>query len=73
MWEFFVRILGLESALRKVQPEASGHSAHIVNISAASQGKYSLLFFPRLQHHQVLKSHPGSGSSQAELSVPVFH
>lgn len=74
MWEFFVRILGLGSALRKVQPEASGHSAHIVNISAASQVKYSLLFFsPRLQHYQVLKSHPGSRSSQAKLSVPVFH
>lgn len=45
MWESFVRILGLGSALRKVQPEASGHSAHTVNITAASQVKYSLFFF----------------------------
>lgn len=46
MLEFFVRILGLGSALRKVQPETSGHSAHIFNISTASQVKYSLFFSP---------------------------
>lgn len=74
MWEFFVKILGLGSALRKVQPEANRHPVHNVNIVLIYNCNILCIFFPpRLQHHQVLKSHLGSGSSQTELSVPVFH